>query len=278
MSARVQDVEPVLELTGERTPPGRLLADVWRSRQLLVMLSREDFLARYRSARLGLLWSVAVPLLQGGVMALVFTRVVPIESADDYVTQVIATVAFWSFVGSPLAQGSASIVAAGPVATRIYFPRLILPAVAPTVAVPGLATSLLFVIGLMAIRGIDLTWTVLLLPIAGVVAWSFCALAGAVLAMLHVYFRDVRYLVQAGLLIWFYITPIVYPLEFASSVRALVVANPVTGVMQLVRFAIFGRATDLGLTVTVTGFWIVALAVFAVVGYSRHERIAADRL
>jgi ABC-type polysaccharide/polyol phosphate export permease len=95
----------------------------------------------------------------------------------------------------------------------------------------------------------------------------------------------VRYIVQAGLLILFYATPIIYFLEGTGSVRALpdsllpfVLANPATGVVQLVRLALTGEASYVGTAVLVTCGWVVVLGVLVCAVYSRLERVACDRL
>ncbi len=269
----------VLELTGESTPLRRLVGDLWAKRDLLLMLARKDFSARYRSSKLGLAWSVFVPLLQGIVLAVVFTKIVKVPSNDDYVAGVIAAVPLWTYFGTALGTGSTSLVDAGPVATRVYFPRLLVPAVPPMANMPAVGISMIVGLGVLGVRGGDLRLTQLLLPapvlLAAVLTFGFAALA----SLLHVYFRDVRYLVQAGLLVWFYGTPVFYPLELAPpTLRPLILANPITGVMQLLRYALFGRASYLAIALASSIAWVIVLLTLVLVTYRRHDRIAVDRL
>lgn len=284
-SAVARPATPVLDLTGERTPVRRLLADLWQARDLLGMLARQDHRSRYRSASLGLLWSVALPLLQGVVIAVVFSRFVGADLAGSYVPYVLAGMAAWSYAQSSLVAASTAVVDRAGIAGRIYFPRLVLPAIAPTANLLGLGISLA-VAELVALAfGSGLHATLLLLPVAALLAWLLAVTAGAVLTLLHVYSRDVRYIVQAGVLVLFYATPVIYSLGEPAAGRSLprgvepfVLANPFTGVVQLTRLAELGHAARVGVSTAVTVGWVVVLAVAAVLLYARYERVACDRL
>ena len=115
--------------------------------------------------------------------------------------------------------------------------------------------------------------------------WLLVFVSSALLTMLHVYSRDVRYIVQATMLILFYATPVIYRLDgskgavaLPSSLVPFVLANPVTGVVQLVRLTLLGHASHVGTAVAVTGAWIAVLTAVVLVVYARLERVACDRL
>lgn len=276
---------PVLELHGERTRLVDLVRDFFAHRDLVLMLARQDYRSRYRSASLGLLWAVVLPMLQGIVIAVIFSHLVGGGRAHTYIPYVITGVTAYSFVNASLTAASTSIVDGAAIAGRIYFPRLVLPTVTPTANLPGLAigTGLALAVALGA--GARPGWWLLLLPVAALVGWLLAVSAGALLAMLHVYSRDVRYLVQAVTMVLFYATPIIYTLHSSDGTRGLpdglrpyVLANPVTGVVQLFRQALTGEADYLGVAVLVTVGWIVGLVVATLFAYCRHERVACDRL
>ena len=275
----------VLDLTGERTRVGPLLADLFRHRDLLRMLALHDFRGRYRSASLGLAWSVLLPVLQGLVIAVVFGRLIGGGRAAQYVPYVIVGITAWSYMQQSITAASSAIVDNGAIAGRIYFPRLTLPAVPPTANLPSIVTSLgvAEVVTLSAGQGVHLT--LLLVPAVVALAWLLSTMVGAVATMAHVYSRDVRYLVQAGMMVLFYATPIIYRLDSADGIRALpgglrpfVVANPFSGVVELARYALLGRADALVPTVSATLGWVAALAVVTLLVYSRLERVSCDRL
>lgn len=255
-----------------------LLADLVQRRALVVMLARQDFAARYRSAVLGLTWTVALPLLQGVVLAVVFTRVVRVETDVPYVGFVLVGIATWAYANASVATGSTSIVDGGALATKIYFPRLVLPAVAATANLVGYAISMAVgvVVALVQVR--EVHPHLLLLPVAMALAYLLVVAFSALAGLLHVYYRDVRYVVTAVLLVAFYATPVIYPLELAGGLEPLVLANPMTGVVQLTRWCVFGEAESLGAGLLWSVGWLVALTLVVLRAYSRHERTACDRL
>jgi lipopolysaccharide transport system permease protein len=269
----------VLDLTGEATPLAKLLGDLWRGRRLLPMLAAKDFHSRYRSASLGVLWSVFLPLLQGAVLAVVFTRVVHVSTGVSYPVFVVSGIVTWSFFSLSLTIGSSAIVDKAEIAGKVYFPRLILAGVPALANMVSYAISSVVILILMGLFGVTFQWTLVLLPAAMLLAMMLTILLSAIAMLAHVYFRDVRYIVQAMLLVALYATPIIYPLQKAHSLRPLLVyGNPMTGVIQLTRFAVFGSADSVGVSVAVSFAYMVALALVTLAAYRRHERIAVDRL
>jgi lipopolysaccharide transport system permease protein len=281
----VSTAVPVLELTGERTPVGALLRDFWRHRDLVTMLAQQDYRSRYRSASLGLLWAVFLPMVQGLVIAVIFSRLTGGGLTKLYVPYVICGVTAYAYVANSLNTASTAIVDNAAIAGRIYFPRLVLPLVTPSANLPGftIASGLALVIALTS--GARPGAWLLLAPAAIALAWFLAVAAGALLTMLHVYSRDVRYVVQAVTLVLFYATPVIYFLKGEGGIRSLpegvrpfVLANPVTGVVQLDRLALTGHADFLGQALASTGAWLLVLVVLTLFAYSRHERVACDRL
>lgn len=245
---------------------------------MLLALARRDFRARYRSARLGLAWAVAVPMLQGLVFALIFTRIVRVESPDDFPTYVYSGVVVYTAWSAGLSAGSTAVADAAAMTTRVYFPRVLLGPVPVLAAVPALAVSLALVAGFAAVRGVPASPRWLLLPVVGALVVVLTALAVAVTSAMHVYLRDVRYLVQAVLMVSIYATPVLYPLALADGLIPLVLANPPTGPIQVSRWVVFGHADHLGVSVIASCAWIVVLALLTVTIYARTDRILADRL
>ena len=272
-------VTPVLRLSGESTSVRRLLGDFVRARGLLLMLARHDFQARYRSASLGLAWSVLLPLLQGAVLAVVFTRIVKINAGVNYPVFILSGTTAWAYLSQAVTAGSTAIVDRGDIATKIYFPRMLLPAVPALAGSVSLGVSMAVALMLLPVFGAAGHVSLLLLPAALLMTAVLAILVAEICALLHVYFRDVRYLVTAVILVAFYATPIIYPLSRARHLTGAISANPATGVLQLVRFCFFGRAPG-GLAVPLlwTCAWFVVLAVATVTGFARHERVACDRL
>jgi lipopolysaccharide transport system permease protein len=271
--------QPLLDLDGPTTAVSAVLRQVWASRDLVSTLARREFFARYRRATLGVVWAVALPLLQAVVLAVIFTRVAHLPLPGNAFVFVFTGMASWAFFSTGLSAASTSIVDNNQLASKIYFPRLALPLVAVAsnsfVAVVNLVIVL---IGAYA-TGASLSPKVLLLVPALALLLLLTATLASVLAALHVYFRDIRYLVQAGLLLFFYLTPVFYPLSRAPAALATIVkVNPISGVIELYRAATVGADAHYGVAVAITGAWIVVLAGASMWLYSRFDRVFADLL
>lgn len=286
MSTTAPPATPVLELTGEATPIRTLLTDLWARRGLIRMLAVKDFNARYRSAALGVLWSVAIPLLQGIVLSIVFTKLVKISVTNgvSYPVFVLSGTVMWSFFSGSLNNGSTVIVDQGQIAGKVYFPRLILSIAPPLANSVSFVLSVLVLLPVMLIAGSAFKPTLLLFPVAMLLLMALVILFGSLASLAHVYFRDVRYIVQATLLVLMYATPVIYPFEMTTAPGVapiyhwLLLANPVTGPLVLARWCVFGRGAYVLPAVATSLAWCAALTVVTLLAYRRHERVAVDRL
>jgi ABC-type polysaccharide/polyol phosphate export permease len=269
---------PVLELDARPASLRAALGDVWRHRSVLKALARTDFQARYKRATLGLLWAVAVPLIQAAVLAVVFSRAIRIGTGPDFGAYVLSGVVAWSYFAMTIGTASVAVVEGSGLTDKIWFPRALLP-MAPAVAnLVGLLVSALTLVATLPLFGVDLGPQLLWLLPAAALLVAFTTALALVAAALHVYFRDVRFIVQAALLVWFYVTPIFYPLDAIGGLRHVIEANPMTGIVTMFRLA----------TVGVDGAWLgpviismavtVLLLLAAVEAYRRHDRLFADQL
>jgi ABC-type polysaccharide/polyol phosphate export permease len=265
------------DLRGEHTSLGVLLADVRRSWPLVQVLARKEFLVRYRRASFGVAWALALPLLQATVLAVVLPKFVRFDTGSNYVLFVFAGTTAWTFFAGTLADGTGSIVAAQEISTRVYFPRLLLPLVTVLANLYALLPGVVVLVAASVLTG-DFgpraLWVVPGVGMAALLAGSLAALFSG----LHVYFRDVKYLVQAGLLVWFYLTPVIYPLSEVGGLRPWIEANPAAGVVQLFRAATVGADAGWGTSVAWSAAWSVATLAAAVALHRRHDRVFVDLL
>lgn len=267
---------PTLELTGETISVRALLRDLVAHRDLLPMLARQHFRGQYRAARLGLAWSALQPLVRGAVLAVVFTYFVPIDTDVAYPAFVLAGSATWGYLAGALQSGTTGIASSAPLAGRVYFPRLLLTAMPASSALPSYLVTLVVVVPLGLLFGVDYGWRLALLPVAVLLGFALVVAASSVLALLHVYFRDVGQMVTTGIGVLFYATPIIYPPEQAGRARWLLEVNPFTGAVGMVRWSLFGE--QVGWSVLWTLAWTVGLFGVGLWAFSRHERVCMDRL
>jgi ABC-type polysaccharide/polyol phosphate export permease len=266
------------DLTATPLPVRRLVRDVWRSRSLIFVLARKDFFVRYRRTAFGLLWAVGLPLLQAAILALVFGHLLR-SHAPDYPAYVFAGMVPWSFFSSTVSGGATAIVDNSNLSNRIYFPRAVLPLVSAVSATYSVAIAVALLIAMCVGFGVDLgPRLVLLVPAVALVA-ALAASFALVLSAVHVYFRDVRFLVTAALTVWLYVTPIIFQVDqLPRALRPVVRANPMTGVVELFRFATVGASNGWTSSLVVTGVWIVVLITAALILHRKYDRLFADRL
>jgi lipopolysaccharide transport system permease protein len=266
------------DLTGTPPPVRTLVRDVWRSRSLLAILARKDFFVRYRRASFGMLWAVGLPVLQAVVLAAVFSKILA-QRAEDYPVYVFSGIVPWSFFAATLSQGSTAVVDNSGLSNKIYFPRAILPLVSVVSSLYGMTISLGILVLMCIGFGVDLGPQVLLI-VPGTVLVALLASAFALVnSALHVYFRDIRYLVQASLTVWIYLTPVIFKVEqLPSSLRPVIKLNPMTGMVELFRFATIGASPGWLGSLLITGIWTVVLVLVALQLHRRFDRVFADLL
>lgn len=268
------------ELVGARTGARELVVRTWQAKDLVATLARKDFFVRFRRTSLGLLWAVGLPLVQAAVLAVVFTRVVPIETGGNYGIYVFSGMLPWTFLSSTVTVGSTSIVDGSGLATKIYFPRAVLPLVTLGANLYGFVPGIVVLLVGAATIGEGLDADVVLLVPAVALMVVFVAALTLLLAALHVYLRDLRFVVTAATMAWFYGTPVIYPLDQASgALRTVLLLNPATGMVTLFRAAVSDTGTSgAGPALVSTVGWTVVLLVAAVAFHARRDRVFVDLL
>lgn len=238
--------------------------DLWRYRELFLVLAWRDIAVRYKQTIIGLLWALIRPLLTMVVFTIVFGKIaqLPSDGGVPYPIMVFAGMLPWIFFSSALSEASGSLIANSNLISKVYFPRMIVPTASVVVAFIDFMISFLVMIGLMFWYGFSPNWRIVLLP--AFVILAFCASLGPGLLMttLNVKYRDFRYvipfLVQFGL----YISPV----GFSSSVvpeqwRLLYALNPMVGVIDGFRWCLLGEASPFywpgfGIGVALTAFFL----------------------
>ena len=189
-------------------------ADLVRYRELFANLFRRDLQAKYRGSALGVVWTLANPVMLMGVYLLVFGVVwkSPFANGDNYALFLLAGLALWTFFGSALQSATRSMLDNANLIRKTRFPRQLVPlsVVGAHLVSFVVLVVLLLVVNFIALPRVRATeW--LAIPLA---ALFVCVVAGIALALasLNVLFRDVEFIVAALLVPWFFLTPILYPL------------------------------------------------------------------
>ena len=272
-----------LDLRGERTAPALFARELWAARSLVVLLARKEFVVRFRRTTFGALWAVALPLTQAVVLAIVLSRLVGKgdlagEIEAPFWVFVFSGMVAWTFFSSAVADGSTAIVDGAAMSTKIYFPRIVFPLVVIGANTYGLVVGTVLLLVMALSTGAALGAHTLLLVPALLLVMALAASLASVLAALHVYARDVRFIVGAALLPGFYVTPVFYRLEQAGSAATWLRLNPMAGVVELLRAATIGAPGELATLVLISIAWVIGLFVVAIVLHLRYDRVFADLL
>jgi lipopolysaccharide transport system permease protein len=254
------------------------LGELWRYRDLLLVLVWRDISANYRQSIIGYGWAVFKPLLTMIVFSVIFGMFARFPSDGlPYPLFVFAGLLPWLYFSSCLTGTSNSVVGNAHLLTKVYFPRLILPL---TSLVSGLADfTIQFILlgGMMLWFGVAPSWTILLVPGLVVLAMLAALSVGLWLTAINVKFRDVGVMVPFLLQMWIWITPIAYPSSLVPERwRLLYALNPMTGVVDTFRWALFGTAPPNGPMMGIS-FSVVAILLISGLYYFRKvERTFAD--
>jgi lipopolysaccharide transport system permease protein len=256
--------------------------DLWRYRELFYFLAWRDILVRYKQTAIGMAWALIRPFLTMVVFSVVFGALAKLPSEGaPYPILVFAAMLPWQFFANALSECSNSLIGNANLISKVYFPRLIVPASAVIVSFVDFLVSGIILLGLMAWYNFVPSWRILTLPLFIGIAFAASIGAGLWLAALNVKYRDFRYIVPFIVQFGLYISPV----GFSSSVVFerfpqwgwLYSLNPMVGVIDGFRWAILGGESNLYLPGFTLSLGLVALLFVTGVWYFRKvERTFAD--
>jgi lipopolysaccharide transport system permease protein len=216
------------------------MRDLWRHWELLYFFTWRDIKVRYKQTVFGAAWAVLQPFLTMVVFSVVFGQVAKIPSEGvPYPLFAFAALVPWTFFSNALTLGSNTIVQTPDLITKVYFPRLLMPAASVLGGLFDFAIALAVLFGMIfyygKAPGADVVLLVPLLLLAVVTAFG----ATLWLSALNVKYRDVRYGVPFLAQIWLFVTPIVYPSSLIGEPwRTVLGLNPMAGVVEGFRWAL----------------------------------------
>jgi len=270
--------QQVLEFAPHPETRRQWFAQLWSYRSVLDILARRDFQTRYKRASLGVIWAVAVPLLQAAVMAFVFSHVLRVGSGQRFAVYVMSGVVAYTYFSTVVQAGSTAIVDGAGLTDKVWFPRALLVIVPALSSLVGFVVTLVVVVAITPVFGVSLGPRLLLLIPATALLFAFSLGVSLVLGALHVYFRDVRFLVLAALTILIYLAPIVYPQTQLHRFGPWLDFNPLTGIVVLFHMSTVGSGGPWVRAVVVS---VCATAVLLLAGTEaqrRHDRLFVDLL
>ena len=254
--------------------------DLWRYRELFYILAWRDIIVRYKQTLLGIVWSVLRPLITMIVFTIVFSKIAKLPSDGDVPYPILVFVAMlpWQFFANAFSEAGNSLIANSSMISKVYFPRLIVPASSVIVSLVDFFISAFILTSLMLWYGYFPDARILFLPIFMLIAFFAAMGTGLWVAALNVKYRDFRYIIPFVVQFGLYISPV----GFSSTIvpekwRLLYSLNPMVGVIDGFRWALLGVNTPIYLPGMILSLILVILIfITGVLYFRRVEKTFVD--
>jgi lipopolysaccharide transport system permease protein len=253
--------------------------EIWRYRELFWFLTWRDILVKYKQTIIGILWAFIRPFLTMVVFSFIFGRVAKLPSEGiPYPLLTIAGLLPWQLFANAVSESSNSLVGNANMISKIYFPRLIIPASAVLSGLTDFLISFGILIGLFIWYGFIPSANVFYLPVFAVLAFVSALGAGLWLSALNVEYRDVRFVVPFLIQMGVYISPVGFSSQIVpGKLRFIYSLNPMVGVIDGFRWSLLGDKFQiywpgLGLSCGVVLLLLISGAYY----FRKTERTFAD--
>jgi len=253
------------------------LTELWNYRELIYFLTWRDVKVRYKQTALGVGWAIMQPLFTMLIFTLFFGRLAGVPSDNiPYPIFAYAGLLAWTFFSNAVTSSGNSLIGSAHLITKVYFPRMSIPAAAVLAGIVDLAFGLVILILLMLYYRVVPTWSVLLFPFLVLLTALLALGVGLWLSALNVKYRDVRFALPFVIQLWMFVSPIIYPSSFLPSrFRWILALNPLTGIIEGYRSSLFGVAFNwraLAISIVIT----FAMLVYSSFMFRRMEKSFAD--
>ncbi len=275
--------KPLIVIGAAGTWGGSGLKELWYYRELLYFLALRDVKVRYKQTLLGVIWVVMQPLL----MTLIFTVFLGVlarvpANGKPYPLVVYTGLLPWTFFSSALLGCTYSLVGNANLITKVYFPRILIPAASIAARLLDLAISCVIMLGLLSYYRfvahfpLTVTWQFALMPVVLGLLILFTLGLGLLISALNVKYRDVSVALPVLIQLWMFVSPVIYlsdlvPVRF----RIYYFLNPLAGLIDGVRSILLGGALNT-FALAVSGLATLILLVLGAVVFRRAERNFAD--
>ena len=248
---------PLIRIESEEMGVQFAFSDLWSYRELLYFLTWRDIKVRYRQTALGAAWAIIQPLASMLLFTLIFNRIAGFDTGRvPYPLFAYTGLLIWTFFSNAVTNSTNSLITNTNLITKVYFPRAFIPAAAVAAGLVDLTIASLILVGLVVYYGITPTWSIALVPLFLLLSMLLALAVGMLISALTVKYRDLRHALPFLIQSWMFASPVIYPANrVPGGWRHLIALNPLTGIIEGFRAALFGGefdpvATLLGVTVT----------------------------
>jgi lipopolysaccharide transport system permease protein len=273
----MMNTEPLVVIQPSRGWRLISLKDLWAYRELLFFLTWRDVKVRYKQTALGAAWAILQPLFMMVIFTLFFGRLAGVGSAGiPYPLFALAGLVPWTFFSNAITQSGNSLVGSANLISKVYFPRLLVPAAAMLAGLVDFALAFVMFCVLMAYYRVVPTIEVLFVPVLVLLTAIFALGVGTWMSALNVKYRDVRFALPFIIQLWLFVSSVIMPSSaLPLKWRRLLLLNPMSAIIEGYRSALFGLPFDwpaLGIASLLT----IATLLYAIYSFGRVERSFAD--
>ena len=251
--------------------------ELWQYRELLYFLTVRDIKVRYKQTLLGGLWAILQPFMGMIVFTIFFGQLAKIPSDNlPYPIFVYTALLPWQFFSNGISNAGNSLVASSHLISKVYFPRLIIPAASLGAGLLDFLIAFSILIVMMLYYAIFPGLGILMLPFL-VLGVTIAALGvGMILSALNVFYRDFRYVIPFLVQFWLFATPVIYPVSIVpENWRWLINLNPMAGLITAFRSSLLNKPfawIDISISIVMCIF----VLLIGLVSFTRMERRFAD--
>jgi lipopolysaccharide transport system permease protein len=253
------------------------LKDIWAYRELLFFLTWRDVKVRYKQTVLGAAWAILQPLFMMIIFSIMFGRLGGVNTGGiPYPVFVLAGLVPWTFFSNTITASGNSLVGSAHLITKVYFPRLIVPAAAMMAGLVDFVIAFGLLVVMMIYYRVPLTMQVFFLPVLILVTALFGLGVGTWMSALNVKYRDVRFALPFLIQLWIFVSSVIIPSSsLPQKLRWALLLNPMSAIIEGYRSALFGLPFDwpaLGIAALLT----ILMLFYAVYSFGKAERSFAD--
>jgi lipopolysaccharide transport system permease protein len=253
------------------------LSELWYYRELLHFLTLRDIKVRYKQTIMGLAWVIIQPLMTMLIFTLVFNRFVRLDAGPlPYPLFALSGLLLWLFFANAVTNSTNSLISNANLITKVYFPRMFVPAASVGAGLVDLAVAFLLLIALVFYYGLPVTVNLLLLPLFIFMMAMLALGVGLLSAALTVKYRDLRHALPFIIQLWMFASPVIYPTSIVPQRwKWILTINPVAGIIEGFRASLSGSAFNWR-HVLISAVITSVLLVSAVYVFRRFEDTFAD--
>jgi lipopolysaccharide transport system permease protein len=253
------------------------LKDIWAYRELLFFLTWRDVKVRYKQTVLGAAWAILQPLFMMIIFTIFFGRLAGVDSGGvPYPIFALAGLVPWTFFSNTITASGNSLVGSAHLITKVYFPRLIVPAAAMMAGLVDFVLAFILLVALMVYYRVPVTAQLAFLPVLVLLTALFGLGVGTWMSALNVKYRDVRFALPFVIQLWLFVSSVILPSSaIPEKWRWILLLNPMSGIIEGYRAALFGHPFDwpaLGIAAVLT----ILMLFYSVYSFGKAERSFAD--